>query len=196
MTKKINNVIVCGVGGQGIILVTELISDAAMLAGYDVKKSEVHGMAQRGGSVQGHVRFGEKVYSPIIKEGDCDVLMGFEYMEAQRYLKYVNKNSSIIYNLQKIVPLTCVTGGFKYPDNCEEIYIKYSKEAIMVDALSECKKLNNTRVMNVFMLGILAKRLTIDKTVWYKAIEQRLSKKSEELVQLNIKAFDLGWEYN
>src|SRR5512143_3955809 len=120
MENKVTNILLVGVGGQGIIVASEIMADVFMEAGYDVKKSEVHGMAQRGGSVSSHVRFGRKVYSPLIKKGDADILFSFELLEAVRYLDFLRKDAAVIVNNQKILPPSVTLGVDRYPENIPE----------------------------------------------------------------------------
>ncbi len=132
--SKITNIILTGVGGQGILMASEIISAAAVEAGYDVKKSEVHGMAQRGGSVNSHVRFGDKIYSPLVMKGDCDLLLAFEKLEALRIADFVNADGSIIANDQRINPSTVISGAANYPENIEAILKKGFKSVTFINA--------------------------------------------------------------
>ena len=187
--KKGYNVIVSGVGGQGIILASELLSLAAMEAGYDVKKSEVHGMSQRGGDVVSHVRFSEKVYSPLIEQGTCDVILAFEKAEALRYLHYLKpKDGIVIMNNLEIIPLPVTAGEDTYPENIEDTIKKYAN-LVVVDAIDMANNLGNPRVANTIMLGVASKFFDISEDVWIKVITNRVPKKT---IEVNKKAFELG----
>ena len=187
--KKGYNVIVSGVGGQGIILASELLALAAMEAGYDVKKSEVHGMSQRGGDVVSHVRFSQKVYSPLIEQGTCDLILAFEKAEALRYLHYLNpENGVVIMNALEIIPLPVTAGQDTYPQNIEETIKKYAN-LVVVDAIGKANELGNSRVANTIMLGVASKFFDIPEDIWIKVITNRVPKKT---VEINKKAFELG----
>ncbi len=178
-----------GVGGQGVILASEILSDVMMRAGYDVKKSEVHGMAQRGGSVSTHVRFGTKVYSPLIKKGDADILFSFEILESVRYLDFLKKDALIIVNNQKILPPSVTLGADTYPDNIPEILRARFAKVDMIDALETAKRAGNARALNVAFLGALSRYIEVDESIWKDVISSMLPPK---LVEVNIKAFSLG----
>lgn len=187
--KKGYNVIVSGVGGQGIILASELLALAAMEAGYDVKKSEVHGMSQRGGDVVSHVRFSEKVYSPLIEQGTCDLILAFEKAEALRYLHYLKPNNGVvIMNDLEIIPLPVTAGQDTYPENIEETIRKYAN-LVVINAIKKANELGNPRVANTIMLGVASKFFDIPVDVWIRVITNRVPKKT---VEINKKAFELG----
>ncbi len=189
--KKGYNVIVSGVGGQGIILASELLALAAMEAGYDVKKSEVHGMSQRGGDVVSHVRFSEKVYSPLIEQGTCDLILAFEKAEALRYLHYLKpEDGVVIMNDLKIIPLPVTAGQDTYPENIEATIKKYAN-LVVVDAIGMANRLGNPRVANTIMLGVASKFFDIPESIWIKVITNRVPKKT---IEINKKAFKLGSE--
>ncbi len=196
--KNTTDILICGVGGQGILLASEILSDVFMEAGYDVKKSEVHGMAQRGGSVESHVRFGKKVYSPLIKKGEADFILSFEKMEAIRYLEYLAKKGCVIVNTQEIVPITVLTTGIKYPEKSLE-FIKSqfigTDELVAVDGINLAKDLGSSKVVNVLLIGVLAKRLNIDKEIWERVIISHFKEKNvpEKIIDINIKAFNKGY---
>jgi indolepyruvate ferredoxin oxidoreductase beta subunit len=160
-----------------------------MRAGYDVKKSEVHGMAQRGGSVSTHVRFGSKVYSPLIKKGDADILFSFEVLESVRYLDFLKKDALIIVNNQKVLPPSVTLGADTYPDNIPEILRERFSKVDMVDALEIAKRAGNSRALNVAFLGALSRYIDVDESMWKEAVSSMLPPK---LVEVNIKAFALG----
>jgi len=185
------NILLAGVGGQGIILASNILSELAMNAGYDVKKSEVHGMSQRGGSVSSHVRFGEKVYSPLIEAGTADFILAFEKLEALRQISYLRQGGRVVVNDQQIEPLPVSAGLDEYPQNIIEMLKIYTDKIDLVDALGIARRLKNIRVVNIVMLGALSRHIDIDRLIWEKTIKQRVPKGTEEV---NLKAFYLGRE--
>jgi len=191
--SKVTNIILTGVGGQGILMASEVISEAAVQAGYDVKKSEVHGMAQRGGSVNSHVRFGEKVYSTLVMKGDCDLLLAFEKLEALRMASFVKEDGNIIVNNQRINPSTVISGAAVYPEDIEETLKKRFKSVAFVDALKIGQQAGNPRTANTAMLGAASKLLNIPADIWEKAIAQRVP---ERYIEANLRAFKMGLEGN
>ena len=189
----VTNIILTGVGGQGILMASEIISEAAVQVGYDVKKSEIHGMAQRGGSVNSHVRFGEKVYSPLVMKGDCDLLLAFEKLEALRMASFVKEDGNIIVNNQRINPSTVISGAAVYPEDIEETLKKRFKSVAFVDALKIGQQAGNPRTANTAMLGAASKLLDIPAEIWEKAIAQRVP---ERYIEANLRAFKMGLEGN
>jgi len=187
--EKVKNILMVGVGGQGVILASEIVAEAGMLAGYDVKKSEVHGMAQRGGSVNSHVRFGRKVYSPLIKKGQTDILFSFEQLETLRYLDMLSNDPVILVNDQKIMPPSVTIGKDRYPENIPALLADKYPRFALAPALSLAQEAGNAKALNVAFVGVLAKYLDIDTGIWEKAITRMLPPK---LVELNLKAFSLG----
>jgi len=185
MPERTTNVFIAGVGGQGILLASEILSDMALARGLDVKKSEVHGMAQRGGSVVSHVRFGEKVYSPVIAEGEADVLVSFEKMEAVRWVHYVSQTGTVVVNDQEIVP----SGMERYPEGIDEELAKRAPDAHKFDALVLAEEAGHPRAVNTVMLGAFSNYLDFTEDEWKKAIEGRVPPKT---VDINLKAFELG----
>lgn len=184
------NIMIVGVGGQGTLLTSRILGGITVLAGYDVKLSEVHGMAQRGGSVVTFVRYGEKVAEPIVEEGQADVLIAFERLEALRYAHFVKKDGVIIVNDWRIDPITVVTGAATYPDHIiEDLKKKY--KVLEIDAMEEAKKLGNAKAFNVIVLGMAAKHMDFDKETWLKVIENTVPPKT---VDINKKAFLVGFE--
>lgn len=186
---KITNIIITGVGGQGILLASEIISESAALAGYDVKRSEVHGMAQRGGSVNSYIRFGKKIYSPLVMKGECDLLLAFEKLEAVRMANFISKEGTIIVNDQKINPISVSSGLAVYPENIEEILKKYFLSVIFVNAFELAKQAGNIRTANIALLGAASKKFNIPVDVWEKAIVERVPQRA---IEVNLKAFHLG----
>ncbi len=190
--KNEYNIIFCGVGGQGILLASEVISQVAMDAGLDVKKSEVHGMAQRGGSVISHVRIAKKVFSPLIKIGTADVIVSFEQIEAVRHLDLLKKNGTILTNSQKIIPLTVFLGGTPYPENPVDLMKDKTDDVNMFNAIDVAIKVGNKNCVNVVMLGALSNLLDFPKDVWEQAIRKRVPAK---FLEVNMKAFKEGQKF-
>lgn len=188
-TDQVHNILMVGVGGQGVILASEILSEVMMRAGYDVKKSEVHGMAQRGGSVSTHVRFGPRVFSPLIKKGDADILFSFEILESVRYLDFLKKDALIVVNNQKVLPPSVTLGVDSYPENISEILRARFSRVEIVDALGIAQRAGNGRALNVAFLGVLSRHLDTDETLWKEVISSMLPPK---LVDVNLKAFSLG----
>jgi indolepyruvate ferredoxin oxidoreductase beta subunit len=188
MTK---NIMIVGVGGQGTLLTSRILGGITTAAGYDVKLSEVHGMAQRGGSVVTFVRYGEKVAEPIVEEGQADILIAFERLEALRYAHFLKKDGVIIANDQRIDPMTVLTGQAEYPENILEELSKKHK-VISIDAMEEAKKLGNPKVFNVIIVGLAAKNMEFPKEQWLEVIRNTVPPKT---VELNTKAFLAGYEF-
>jgi len=182
------NIIICGVGGQGIILASNVLCRTAFLEGHDVKKSEVHGMAQRGGTVITHVRYGEKVHSPLISEGTADFLLAFEKLEAMRYRHYLNERGIAIVNDREIHPMSVLVGTAAYPTNIEE-QVRKRNRAHFVEAEKIARDLGTIRVVNIVLLGVLAHSLEFKTVSWERAIKHHVK---EKYVALNIAAFHKG----
>ena len=186
MTK---NVMIVGVGGQGSLLASKLLGYLLLNEGYDVKVSEVHGMSQRGGSVVTYVRFGEKVYSPVIDKGEADFIVSFEKLEAARYVEYLKKDGRIVVNTQQIDPMPVITGSAVYPENLIE---KMEAKGIAVDAmdcLSLAEQAGSAKAVNLVLMGRLSRYFDIQEEKWLSAIEQCVPAK---FVEMNKKAFALG----
>ena len=187
--KKKTSILMAGVGGQGVLLASEILTDVMMNAGYDVKKSEVHGMAQRGGSVTSHVIVGEKVYSPLIRKGEADILFSFEILETMRYLEYLKKECVILVNNQKILPPSVSMGKEAYPDQSVGLLKNHFSQVRVVDALAIAEKSGNAKALNVAFTGALSRCFEAPVELWYQAIRKMLP---EKLVPVNIDAFDAG----
>ena len=189
--SETKNIMIVGVGGQGTLLTSRILGGIILTAGYDVKLSEVHGMAQRGGSVVTFVRYGQKVSEPIVEEGQADVLIAFERLEALRYAHYLKPDGALIINDQRMDPITVVTGAAEYPENIIEnlskTYYVYS-----IDASAEALKLGNPRVFNNIILGLAAQHMDFAKEDWLKVIENTVPPKT---IEINQKAFLVGLEY-
>ncbi len=187
MTTK--SIMIVGVGGQGTLLTSRILGGITQEAGYDVKLSEVHGMAQRGGSVVTFVRYGEKVAEPIVEEGQADILIAFERLEALRYAHYLKKDGALIINDWRIDPITVVTGIAEYPDNIiEDLERKY--KVYTINAMEEAIRIGNAKAFNVIVLGMAAKHMDFAKEDWLKIIEKTVPPKT---VEINKKAFLLGY---
>ncbi|MCH3916837.1 MAG: indolepyruvate oxidoreductase subunit beta [Spirochaetia bacterium] len=186
--ENVQNIILCGVGGQGTILASKVLSAALVAGGYDVKMSEIHGMSQRGGSVTTQVRFGKKVYSPIIGKGSADILVSFEIMEAARYLDDLKENGHVVVNNFKIDTATTASGKDVYPD---DIIGKLSKVATtyVVDAGKIAGDLGNKKAMNIVLLGALVKLMQLQQLDWDAALKKCVKPK---FIDLNLKAFQAG----
>lgn len=184
------NIMIVGVGGQGTLLTSRILGGIAIEGGYDVKLSEVHGMAQRGGSVVTFVRYGETVAEPIVEEGQADVLIAFERLEALRYIHFLKKDGVLVVNDQKIEPITVVTGMAQYPEGIIE-KLEEEHKVLKVDAMTEAKKLGNSKVFNIIVLGLAAAHMDFTKEQWIKVVENTVPKKT---IEINTKAFELGWE--
>lgn len=184
------NIMIVGVGGQGTLLTSRILGGITVENGYDVKLSEVHGMAQRGGSVVTYVRYGEKVTEPIVEEGQADVLIAFEKLEALRYAHFLKKDGVIIVNDQKIDPMPVVTGGAKYPEGIIE-HLSEKYKVISVDAQKEALELGNSRVFNVIILGVAASKMDFEKEQWIEVIKKKVPPKT---IDINVKAFERGYE--
>ncbi len=184
------NIMIVGVGGQGTLLTSRILGNLAIAQGYDVKVSEVHGMSQRGGSVVTYVKYGEKVYSPVISEGEADIILAFETLEAFRYIGYLKKDGKILINTQQIDPMPVITGAVRYPEGIIEKIKATGARVFEVDALAAAARAGNAKAVNVVMLGVLAAQTDIDKDKWLAAVEQTVPPK---FLELNKKAFELGY---
>lgn len=182
------NIMIVGVGGQGTLLTSRILGGIALDGGYDVKLSEVHGMAQRGGSVVTFVRYGEKVAEPIVEEGQVDLLIAFERLEALRYLHFLKKDGVIVVNDQRIDPITVVTGIAQYPEGILETLEKDHK-VYKIDAMKEAKELGNPKVFNILVLGMASCHMDFKEEAWLKVIEKTVPPKT---IEINQKAFLLG----
>lgn len=189
--KKTGNILLCGVGGQGILLASEVISSVLMHSGFDVKQSEVHGMAQRGGSVVSHLRYGEKVYSPLIEPGDADIEVSFELLESLRYLPYLNRESRVLVNTQKILPSPVSTGVEAYPLDVLDRLRQKVPSVFPVDAFEIARSVGETRAVNMVLVGALSVFLPIEEDVFLRVIEKRVP---EKIRKVNMEAFIKGKE--
>lgn len=189
MDQITTNILVSGVGGQGVILASDIMSEVFMEAGYDVKKSEVHGMAMRGGIVTSHFRFGKKVYSPLIKEGEVDILFAFEQLEGLRWVNHLRPNGKIVMNDHKINPPAVNLGEMKYPEAIPEIIRSRIENFYLVKGTEIALQLGDVRAANVVLLGAISKFFEVKDDLWLKTILNYLPPKVHEL---NRKAFSAG----
>jgi indolepyruvate ferredoxin oxidoreductase beta subunit len=178
-----------GVGGQGIILASDILAESLMEAGFDVKKSEVHGMAQRGGSVTSHVRFGKKVYSPLIARGRADILYCLEMLEALRSIDFLHPDSLVILNDYRLNPPSVSLGVEEYPEGIDDIFRRYFSRVKLIDGIELARKSGNPRTMGIVILGYLSLYLDVPEDIWRAVIERRVPKK---VVGVNLSAFDIG----
>lgn len=183
------SIMIVGVGGQGSLLASRLLGNVLLSQGFDVKVSEVHGMSQRGGSVVTYVKYGEKVYSPVIEKGEADVIISFEELEAARYLPYLKKGGHIITSTQKIDPMPVITGAAKYPSDIVKKIEEKGVKVTAVDALSLAEQVGNAKASNVVLMGVASKSTDFDVSVWQEAIKACVPPK---FLELNQKAFELG----
>ncbi len=186
------NIMIVGVGGQGSLLASKLLGRLLVDEGYDVKVSEVHGMSQRGGSVVTYVRYGEKVYSPIIEEGEADFIVSFEKIEAARWLSCLKKDGKIIVNTQQIDPMPVIIGAAQYPADVLDTITEKGAFVDALDALSLAEQAGSAKAVNIVLMARLAKYFDISYDKWIEAIEKSVAPK---FVELNKKAFELGYNH-
>ncbi|MBL0226483.1 MAG: indolepyruvate oxidoreductase subunit beta [Geobacteraceae bacterium] len=191
MSRQITNILLVGVGGQGILLASEVLSEAAMLAGFDVKKSEIHGMSQRGGSVVSHVRYGTEVFSPIVPEGEGDILFGFELMETCRSLPLIKPGGIVVANDLQISPPSVLMGQEAYPADLVMRIQDHFPDFILVDGQKIAQGAGNVRAANTVLLGAVSRRLAIAEDFWMKALEKMVPPKA---LEVNKAAFKIGRE--
>ena len=189
MNNEVRSILLAGVGGQGILRASDILCLAFMESGLDVKKSEVHGMAQRGGCVTSHVRYGRRVHSPIAKKGEVEILVSFVKLEALRYLDYLNQDAVIIINEEEIYPPSVNLGDAKYPDHIGETISRHFKTVKMIDAQAIAREAGNARAVNTALLGVLSNSLSIKSDVWEKVLREAFPEKA---LKANLKAFQLG----
>ena len=187
--NEVKNIMIVGVGGQGALLASKTLGQVLLDSGFDVKVSEVHGMSQRGGSVVTYVKYGDKVYSPVIEKGEADAIISFEMLEAARWLPYLKKGGKIITSTQCLSPMPVITGAASYP---EDIAKKMSEKVslISVDAAKSALEAGNIKAVNVVLIGVLAKTSEIPYEDWIETIKATVP---EKFLDVNLKAFDLGY---
>jgi indolepyruvate ferredoxin oxidoreductase beta subunit len=189
MSLPRGNIFLAGVGGQGILLASEVLGEAFLRGGYDVKKSEVHGMAQRGGAVTTHLRFGPKVFSPLIEPGAADLLIAFEKMEALRFIHYLAPDGAAVVNRQEIPPAPVSSGQERYPERIEERLREVTPRVHMVDALTAAMALHEVRAVNMVMTGAASHFLPLPEGAYLEALKSRLPAR---VVEVNAQAFHAG----
>jgi len=189
MSDKITNILLVGVGGQGILLASEILAEAFMLAGFDVKKSEIHGMSQRGGSVVSHVRFGREVPSPTVPEGEGDILFGFELLEAYRFLPLLHPGAKVVVNDYRIAPPSVLLGQAGYPEDLPGRIRARFPDFLLVDGLHLAQQAGDVRAANTVLLGAVSNHLAIDRAVWMEALQNMVPRKA---LEVNRQAFELG----
>lgn len=185
------SIMIVGVGGQGTLLASRLLGAALISENYDVKVSEVHGMSQRGGSVVTYVKYGEEVFSPIVREGQADFILAFEQLEAARWLPFLKKSGTIIANSQKIDPMPVVIGNAQYPNGVLEAIRATGADLVETDALALAVEAGSPKAVNVVLIGVMAARMDLPYPVWEKAIRETVP---EKFLEMNLKAFKLGFE--
>ena len=183
------NIMIVGVGGQGSLLASKLLGHLLLTEGYDVKVSEVHGMSQRGGSVVTYVRFGDKVYSPIIDKGEADFIVSFEKLEAARYVEYLKPDGRIVTNTQEVDPMPVITGAMEYPADLVEKMESLGIAVDAMDCLSLADQAGSSKAVNIVLMGRLSKYFDIPEEKWLQAIADCVP---EKFVDVNLKAFALG----
>ncbi len=186
------NIMIVGVGGQGSLLASKLLGKLLVNEGYDVKVSEVHGMSQRGGSVVTYVRYGEKVYSPLIEEGEADFIVSFEKIEAARWLSCLKKDGKIIVNTQQIDPMPVIIGAAQYPSDILDEIKEKGAFVDAIDALSLANEAGSSKAVNIVLMARLAKYFDISYDKWIETIEKTVNPK---FIELNKKAFELGYNF-
>lgn len=187
------SIMIVGVGGQGTLLASRIIGTVLLSEGYDVKVSEVHGMSQRGGSVVTYIRYGEKVASPVIEQGQADMIISFEELEAARWLSYLKKGGRIVTNTQQIEPMPVITGNAAYPGNIIERMRSLGADVIALDALSLAVSAGTARAVNVVLMGVVSELFDFDEKVWQDALDQCVPAK---VLEVNKKAFEMGRDYS
>ena len=189
MSERITNILLAGVGGQGILLASEVLAEAFMLAGFDVKKSEIHGMSQRGGSVVSHVRYGKKVFSPVVPEGAGDLLFGFELLETCRALPLLKPGAKVIANDFRILPPSVLLGSAAYPEALAEKMAARFPDFMLVDGQGLAHQAGDLRAANTVLLGAVSNKLDISEENWMQALEKMVP---EKVLELNKQAFSMG----
>ena len=186
MTK---NIMIVGVGGQGTLLASKILGKLFLTKNYDVKVSEVHGMSQRGGSVVTYVRYGDKVYSPIVDKGEADVIISFELLEAARWVEYLSKDGVLVTNTQQINPMPVITGSAKYPEDIEKKLKDMGVKLDAFDALSLANEAGSSKCVNIVLLGHLSNHYDFTVEEWHEVIRSCVK---EKFVDMNLRAFEYG----
>jgi len=190
-SNNVKSMLLAGVGGQGVLRASDIICQALLEAGFDTKKSEVHGMAQRGGCVTSHVRYGQKVYSPLARKGDVQILLSFEKVETLRYLDFLNPNGIIIMNEEEVYPPAVNLGIMEYPKDILQQLKGSFKDVIVVNAPVLALKAGNLKAVNTVMLGVVSRFLDVSESIWENVLSKSFT---EKLIKINVEAFRLGKE--
>jgi indolepyruvate ferredoxin oxidoreductase beta subunit len=185
------NIMIVGVGGQGTLLASRILGAIAFKENYDVKVSEVHGMSQRGGSVVTYIKFGPKIYSPLIEKGEADIILAFEKLEALRWTEYLKNDGMMIINEQQIDPMPVITGAAKYPEDIINIIKQKYKNIFTLDALQIARECGNLKAANIVLLGVMAAKTDIAKEVWDEVVKETVPAK---VLNVNIEAFNAGYQ--
>jgi indolepyruvate ferredoxin oxidoreductase beta subunit len=189
MIMETKNIMIVGVGGQGSLLASKLLGHLLLSQGYDVKVSEVHGMSQRGGSVVTYVRYGDKVYSPVIDKGEADYIVSFEILEAARWLPFLKKDGQIVTNTQQIDPMPVITGAAEYPEDLVSKLKETGAKVDALDCLSLAEQAGSAKAVNIVLLGRLSHYFDLPEEAWMKSLEANVPPK---FLEMNKKAFELG----
>ncbi|MCR5557375.1 MAG: indolepyruvate oxidoreductase subunit beta [Butyrivibrio sp.] len=190
---KTKNIMIVGVGGQGSLLASKLLGHLLLSQGYDVKVSEVHGMSQRGGSVVTYVRYGDKVYSPVIDKGEADFIVSFELLEAARWLPFLKKDGQIVTNTQQIDPMPVIIGAAQYPENLVDKLTESGAKVDALDCLSLAEQAGSAKAVNIVLLGRLSHYFDLPEDAWMKSLEANVPAK---FLEMNKKAFELGKNFS
>lgn len=185
------SIMIVGVGGQGSLLASRILGHVLLMQGFEVKVSEVHGMSQRGGSVVTYVKYGDKVYSPVVEKGEADLIVSFEQLEAARSLPYLKKGGTIITSTQKLDPMPVITGATTYPEDIFNQFREVGVDFVSVNALELAEQAGSAKASNVVLMGVVSTKMSIEKEVWLKALEECVPAK---FLELNKNAFELGRE--
>ena len=186
------SIMIVGVGGQGTLLASRILGQALLNQGFDIKVSEVHGMSQRGGSVVTYVKYGEKVYSPVVRDCEADLIIAFEQLESVRWINHLKKDGKVIINTQEIDPMPVVIGAVEYPKDLINSIKQKNISTTALDALSLAIEAGSPKAVNVVLIGVLANIMDFDKSVWIDAVKETVPQK---FLDMNLKAFDLGYDY-
>lgn len=186
---NVTSVMIVGVGGQGTLLASKLLGNVLLSQGYDVKVSEVHGMSQRGGSVVTYVKYGDKVFSPVVAQGEADLIVAFERLEAARWLPFLKKGGRLIVNDQRITPMPVITGAMEYPEDILAKIREKNVDLVELDALSLAEQAGSPKAVNVALMGVVSATMRLDEAVWQAALEKCVPPK---FLEVNKKAFALG----
>lgn len=192
LPEQVTNVLLVGVGGQGVLVASKVLAECLLKAGYDVKKSEVHGMAQRGGSVVSQVRFGSRVFSPLVQKGEGDILLSFEQLEALRYRDFLSPQALVLINDQKVFPPAVSMGLEAYPRDVSEALQSKGRSVYVVHGIEEARKAGNLKAVNLVLVGVLSRFLPIPEVVWRRTLREQFP---PALQEVNLRAFQLGRDY-